>query len=463
MRHDSFPGRLGTVLSLSVGYLCLHFLGILLLSVVVQPFFRISADQLPPTLIVSDGRPLLRMPWQSTRSWSFKTLDNETVEMRKRQAFSTGAFMQLPQYEQRDLGDNRLIPWTMTFFGANQDNTSAWYFVREWVQDRLTGYFVVYSNQTLEVVAYIGVNGESATMPPPDQRFELVDKGAGVFSDSGSPLSLNLGPATVLNTGSTLGNVVNEYVLLVTRSGLKHVHLKSRRIETVLAAEDLCSATMEMYWEVDSGSMSQKTEGTRYKLLIRSTDTIYYFENERLTAKYRVPDELRSRPFTVFPVDSKTVFYGASLNGESRVVYYSTHILKCDADGAVLEQQEVPHRALNTNIGVLESLSIAGVLPIPLQLLATLGLLGTPPLFDPGTMWRDAWPSIILLACFGLISGFIAARLTFRWRRTRIHWGWLVYTAILGLPGLIGYLLHFRHRYHPPVDPAPQSGTEIFG
>lgn len=471
MRQHSILGQLGTAFSLSAGYLALHVLGILLVSFVLQPFFDTPADQLPGTFVVSEGQLLRMPPWQLNRSYVFETTDGEPFQMREKQVYSSGAYLEPPANGGRGPLVSSRPPWNLIFFFVVQERAAAWYFVQEQVENESTAYFVAYSNRTRSPMTYIGANGATETVPAVDQRFKLIARPTleyGVYrayTDHGEPLAY-VPQLTVLDTGSVMGSGVSDYVVLTTRRGVEHVHLQSRQVEQILADENLSSMAPLAYSEYERGSVRQKTTPNQYSMLVRDTDTILHYENTRLMARYQIPDVLRNQPFTAIPVDSNRIFYSTKMKSGKWDYFASAKVQECDAAGKILGvQSELNSRKNLMSSGLQSTLALAVLNPMPLQFLITLGMLADDAKIDPAGFIQDVWPSGVLLLMSGMLSVLGASRLRLSQRQTGhcMHWTWYVYVFLLGAPGLVGYLMHFRHRHHPTLEPAEKLGTEIFG
>ncbi|MDB5386739.1 MAG: hypothetical protein JWM11_2385 [Planctomycetaceae bacterium] len=468
MRHHTILGQLGTAFSLSLGYLCLHVLGFFFLGVLLQPFFSVPADQLPSRIVVSEGQPLKWLPWQLTHTYEFATLDGQRVQMREKQSFSVGTSLNAPKEPWRDAFTLRPVSWNMIQFFLMQDQRTEWYFVQERRGEQFTGYFVVYSHQTRKPIAYIGQDGEMPEPPLSAQRFQLVPgqdlelRADMAYTDGGTTLAYN-SQVTALDTGCFTGNVAQDYVVLMTQRGIEHVHLRNRQVEPILLDKTLVSMASNQLMEYTQGTVVQKSNPGKYTLLVRNVDTVYQYDNQHLTAKYRIPEELRDQVLNVHPIDANTIFYEVPIGPQPHLEW---QLQKRDAGGHILQTEDVRQPGKRRmSVEMQTSMAFAVLNPMPLQSLVTLGVLIREATADRVHFIREVWPSCVLLAICGAVSAFVALWLIPRHGAdgTRIHWAWLMYVILLGVPGLVGYLMHFRHRFHAKLAPAPQLGTEIFG
>ncbi|MDB5341243.1 MAG: hypothetical protein JWN70_6862, partial [Planctomycetaceae bacterium] len=108
-----------------------------------------------------------------------------------------------------------------------------------------------------------------------------------------------------------------------------------------------------------------------------------------------------------------------------------------------------------------DEFAMTALYPSPLLILATAGM--------DLAYWRTPiWQliekyaaAIVLLLVCGLLSSIAAWKLAPRFSGAPAEWGWLVFIFFMGLPGLVGYLMHFRRRIRPMLEPATRLGTEI--
>lgn len=463
MRHDTLLGRIGRTLTFSLGYLLLHLMAVVLVSFGLLPYFQTHPEQYPATIVISDGRPIKQMPWQLTQSWTFQSLDGQPLTLPENHIHQQGTYLvsstDAPTYERLA---SQSVPWNIVLFTVPQDRNEPWYFVKERIGDQFTAYFVVYSNRTREPITYLGANGKCAALPPPDQRFQLARNDYAAYFDNGqSMFTTNF---NMLDTGSHVGSMIRDEIVLLTRRGLEIVHFKEQSVELVLAATDLKSQAPFWNYEFVSGHLGAKTSPDQYSMLVRGAESVYLVQNGQIRRRYEIPESIRDQNLLTYPVDDNTIFYGTQFGHEPLTTLTPNLLVKCNAAGTILESIDVTQPDRETMVMVQQaSLMLSVMFPVPLQLVATLGLLGGQSMFTPGREFQEIWPSGLLLLCGSIASVGIALRLSPKYLGKRVEWGWLAYVFVFGLPGLIGYIVNFRGPRRPELEPEVRLGTEIFG
>lgn len=461
MRSDPPLARLGVTLSFAIGFQVLYVLGLgLVLTFVVNQQRPADATTFPRSVILADGQPLVsRGRWLG--KWSdCHTLDGREVKLKEKQPVIFGVDLNANSARVNRRPGEQSASWSTVGFTVGRSSSQPWYVIHEFDGRDHTAYFVNYSNATHSVLTYLGTNGESATVPPQDQRFQLMSGAQSVTSEDGlSLLEYDSGP--LLEEYARGGVVVYTSIYLLTKGGLDRVDLSTRRVSRVVTANDLESLSPLMTHEFDTRYASLSQVSSSRALLVRGSDTLFQIENDQVLAKYQIPGTLQNQPFSVYTVSADTIFYGTSHGGNS-ASYAPNQLFQSDPSGRILKEWEIPQPPPSTGTSVGQQLSMAVAMPTPLQIPGAIILegiyLGTPAreVFN-----RFPMVNVLVILC-GILSALGAWQLAPRFSGAPAERSWLVFVFVTGLPGLIGYLMHFRHRRRPPLEPNARLGTEIF-
>lgn len=455
MRQDTLLGRLGTALSFTAGFQVEYLVGLILLSFFVVKNVPADPANMPLAIVIADGQPVTRLfsYIDPSNKWDFRTLDGQPIQLREKQRLMWGGTLLVSEAYPQPLF-TRQASWSITGLLLNENQSEPWYFVRRLEGARQTGYFVAYSNFTRAPVRYLGTQGSSTTMPSPDQQFQLRSS-ADILTEQGVLSGYQGGMYPLIGSLS-----------LLTSDGCYRVDLKNQTTKKIISATDLVGMSRLTTMQHELGNFGQSVSPAE-PLLVRGPDTIYQFVNDQIIAQYKIPAELIDRGCNVYPVDKNTIYYAATLGKKIHSMYVPHDLLKCDAAGQTLQTWKIkqPENSAYDNTSAPQlSNYLLGILlfPAPAEMLFTLGFDSPGPHLTRLDLVRIIWPSLLLLIVCGVLSAIGAWLLAPRFSGAPLEWGWLAFVFVFGLPGLIGYLMHFRHRRRAVLEPAPKLGNEVF-
>ncbi len=451
MRFDTFLGRLGAVCLLSLGYQVLHITVAIVLATMSPQGVKLPPEQQPTTIGISDGRPLLWHADYGLGSWEFRSPDGQPVKVREKQPFASGVHL----FTNDEVTVSNFGGWSTVGFVIDRNYTEPWFFIQETVGQNVTGYFVAYSSRTRLPTLYLGANGQSATLPSPDQRFQLLRGNWDVVTDEGNVLASY---SYAVSGFATAGRIS-----ILTKSGLEYVDIKARTVSRVVASDNLSSLGSTRQQEFVHGYLSQKTLSDDDPMLVRSSDTVFQIDHEKIATRYTIPESLRKKWFTAYPVDANTIYYATTLGTERRASFNPRNLFECDGSGGIRKTWNVsqPPKEFYSHRN-LDYLAIAAIFPTPLHIVGSLVALNPTEGIDRAELIREVWPSFLVVLLCGILSAIGAWQLSPRFSGAPVQWGWLIFVFVFGLPGLVGYLMHFRRRRRPLLEPAAQFGTEVF-
>ena len=452
MRHDTFLGNCGVTVLFSWGYQVLHILTIAILVWMVPQGSELPPDQYPTSVLISEGRPILVR--RSGNDVIYRSPDGRPLTVQDGQPYSAGAQLAARSTDRTDVSS----VWTANLFWNLRNYSEPWYFIREPVGAEIMGYFVAYSGRTRQPVLYLGVNGQSPTVPSPKERFRLVHNWQNVMGDHQQPLPTH--------SEGEVGEQTRG-ITVMSKTGLHHLNLGKRRVSTIVPSTKLIRIA-----GLRSERFSQASQGLDYgyghdvvnPLLLRDDDAVTQISHGKVERSYLIPELLRERAFTAYPADPQTIYYAMSLDEPQDGLYPARDLLKCDSTGKTLQRWSIgqpprPDKYAHLN---RDYLCIAAAFPTPLQIAGALYFVNSEMGIVRAELARHIWPSFVVVLLCGILSVIAAGKLTPRFSGSPAQWGWLVYVFVLGVPGLVGYLLHFRHRRRPVLEPAPALGTEVF-
>ena len=223
--------------------------------------------------------------------------------------------------------------------------------------------------------------------------------------------------------------------------------------------------------------MSASDPDVPIKVAVR-TDTsfsIYDGDGQRLS-RIPIPVELQQRPIQFYPFEDESVMvatltdWDSVLNASLPVTQQEMDIVRVTGDGQIKSRTLVSLKRrsyVNLDIPWL----IATGVPSPVW---TFGIVMRLHVVDErsrhpeltlgtvlGKSLANFWVGILIML---LITAYVAWKTWQHHRRTGKSgtWVWVVFVAVTGLPGYIGYRLH---RHWPRTGPLPvvvRTGTEVF-
>lgn len=466
MRATTLSGRIAVVLGTSLGFQILYVVGLVCLSLLFVHNIPADPTTMPRVLIVADGHPLLtRGLW--TGRWSeFTDLEGKPVALADETPVQMG--VHLPASGEL-AGADRMIQrnFSAAAFGL-VDHPERWYFVQERTGAQNTGFFAMYLNGQTTKISYLGPDGRLNMPPSPDQKFHLVPglSQSVVGEDGRTLVAANMAYRPLVDSENrTAGFQQSGAVYVISTSGLDRVDLRNQTVTRMVEATGLVSINIRLDHTLNLANaqldQSRTPPGT---FLLRSGDTLFQVVGGGVKAKFVIPTVLRDKGFTVFLTNASSIFYSISSDPNSIYgSYVGNKLYQCDAAGRILKESDIlqPVPVTQTD-SIAAQIFVSVICPAPIQwpfaLLAqaefsvnsAMALAGKYPL------------GVALPLICGCLAAIGAWKLAPRFSGARANWGWLVLVFILGLPGLVAYLLHFRRRLRPVLAPLAKVGTEVF-
>ncbi len=467
MRATTLPGRIGVVLGSSLGFQVLYVVGLVCLSLLFVRNIPADPTIMPRVLIVADGHPLLtRGLW--TGRWSeFTDLEGKPVALAAETPVQLGVHLAA---RGELAGADRMIQrnYSAAAFGL-VDRAERWYFVQERIGAQNTGFFAMYLNGQATKISYLGRDGPLNTPPSPDQKFHLVPGGnqSVVGEDGRTVVAANMAYRPLVDSENrTAGFQQSGAVYVITTSGLDRVDLRSQTVTRMVEATGLVSINVRLEHTLNlANAQLEQSRMPPGSFLLRSRDTVFHVDGGNVKAKFAIPPGLLDTGFAVFFSDASSIAY--STNSDPNAIYGSyvaNKLFQCDATGRILKETDIEQPKVDTGTdGILGQLFVSVICPAPIQLPFALVSQSSLTVNSARALAAKYPLGAILPILCGCLAVIGAWKLTPRFCGAPAGWGWLVLVFILGLPGMIGYLLHFRRRIRPVLAPPAKQGTEVFG
>lgn len=462
MRQNSRLGAFGTTLSMTFGWQCLYGPCVTILGLILFSNVSMDSDERPGSIAIVDDRPFV-WKYAPGAGWSLWNLDGQPPQGTEPRAVALGATL-LSRASQNQVDSSSFLSresWSMNSFLLGTNFTERWFVIKEKVGDHDTIYLVSYSNHSRRPIRYIGTKGSSATMPPLEERFQPLDATRSLFNEMGTNPAGG-GHVSMLATAPPIYDTsVKQYLGLLSQNGLQSINVDDGSSKQLISSSTLYTLASSTNYEYERGGVIYKRDPEGTALFLRSTDTLYVIRNFEISGEFAIPEALRERDFTAIQVKPKVIYY-ASSDGDLTSAPYPNELLLCNTDGKILETHKVNQPPYIKNGHPLWYLPVIVICPSPLIIPAILMSPEPEPFLRTSEKLKILWPAILLLSLCGVASAVGAWKLAPRYSGAPAKWGWLVYVLIFGLPGLVGYLMHYRHKRRPVVEPATLLGTEVF-
>lgn len=422
--------------------------------------------------IQPDGTPLIMSyPRSDYSDQSFRTLDGHQVKVKPNARWLGGAGLTLPQRGR----EHSQATWGSRILSANDERRPAgyWYFVYEPDFDE-RGYFVGIDSRTRRTIGFMGVNGFTRTVPSRDEQFFIARY---LFSNGwggGLASAANYNSGGVPEHTSSDGSLAAFRVFLVSDKKLLEVNLQERTVRSLLESDDLQSIAV-----ITRGTMTQSKEGDevitrrpKQYLAVRYPDRVDLVDpmsdDPSQAVSYLIPESmqisndargLRSN-LSAFLTERETLIFLATLYPTSIEDGTTYRLTSVEAGGAMSKTEEFELGGGDSNFAWLTLAPPVFGTAVSCFVGATMAQgmvssgIATGYAEALTLLFEFAWPA------FGttIISSCVAVWLCYRrQRRYGIEGGagWLVFSAIFGLPGLLGYLWS---QPWPPLVPCPDCG-----
>lgn len=459
MRTNNLIARFGVIVAYAAGFQVLYMSAAAVVGAIVSSRpVPVDLTTRPYYVVIANGKPLLtKSVW--TQDAAIVTTEDQPAKLTDKQPVLLGTSLSTESERRK----NRIVYepplWQALGIVAGRNHVQPWYFIQERDQgEYATGYLVNYSKVSLAPISYMGANGPSATVPARDQKFQFKWVSHSVTTEEGDTLLLGTGHPYWSESTSN-GYWIPGTFYLVTPQGLQKVNLASREVSQVLAERDLQSLSGDIaaIYDAQYDSISQRT---RANMLLRGTSHIYVLKNYQVAGTFLIPEQLRERTLQVY-VDSGSIFYATS-DRRGGPAYEPEHVFQCDADGKITKEWDISQPPEQPIDQLSEQLAVCCVCPAPMTIPGIIAFETLASRHSGPEIRQRFGIAFILLLVAGVLCIVAAQYLTPRYIGTTPGSGWLLFIFITGLPGLVAYLMHFRHRVHPVLAPAPMLGTEIF-
>jgi len=401
-------------------------------------------------LLAEDGTPLIASNSRFDSSVRrFRTLDGEQVESPEP---VWPGHLPGPDALERD---GAPLEWSTRIRGISDCGTAPtyWYLIHDGRPEG-QAWLEGFDSDTRQCVGYIGRHGFRASPPTPDDLFPMEwrvfqasthFRGAGWFAYV---------PSRDGNWRMGMGSLSPWIGHLVTDARLVEVDVRERRVRVLFEAPDLISATLVTCVSKDT---SGPGSGFRSQFLaVRSADRLWIVDpHTNRSQELAIPALLTSSAMAIFIVDDQVLLtnddWGSVRFVERPSRIRSVLVVWLSRDGRVLRERSLSLRSGGyPKPGVW---ALAATVPVPIAIAVNI-FIGDPlnqqeqdagatyveALTASWGRWRGSLVAVSLLT--------IAAAVWCFWRHRRYAqpgaWAWCVFVLLLGVPGLIGYLLHRR-------------------
>ncbi len=416
-------------------------------------------------LVTSEGVPVIATIGNRDYQYrTYRTLDGEPVE-EATQIYSAA----LPDAETLERY-GWPVEWSARMKGVNdgQIPPQYWYLIHDGCRPGhawLEGFDSVSKRR----VGYIGRQGFSPTPLPVADHFPLDGRlfgAGGVFDYLGA-----MEPRNFVSTSNFVPTSVSQGGLiplwrgyLVTDGKLVEVDIRQRRVRTVLEEPGLLSAAI-IQQAVVKDAAGRSSLRQRGLVAARSADRLWIIDpSANQMRQYALPGEWASGAPEVYVLGDEVLLTNGARFGRSS----DMHLAWLDRDGRVVRERDVALQRPDS-AGTAGEWEAVGMLPIP----ALLGL-GAFVAYPLDQVWNGSAASYaegLVASCrrflgpivFVTLAAIALAAWCFRRHRRYAQpgaWMWCVFVLLLGVPGLIGYLLHRRW---PVCETCSACGRRVAG
>lgn len=465
----------------SVGYAAAYafgftFVACVVLGVVISSLVPSASEVSENVQVQPDGTPLIMSyplgNYGDYADQTFRTLAGKQVEVPPDAKWLAGSGLQLPGRHRQDGWDS----WSDRILSANDGRRPAgyWYFVYEPEHDE-RGYFIGIDSRSRRTMGYLGVRGFSRIVPDRDDQFfiarDVFSRGWGV----GIASAASFNSAGIPDNRASDGTLPAFNVYLISGNSLIEVNLQERTIRRLLESDELLSIAV-----ITRGTQTQSKEGDeiilrrpKQYLALRYPECVDLIdpmgEEPVPIASYPIPDDMqntgdsrRFRPtLTAYLTETETLVYQATMNPTSieEGTNYRMAWIEPDGNSRKTEQFELGRSNFKFAwlalappvVGTVVSCFVAGTL---VEGMKSTGL-ASGYLQALSLVFEYGWAALLSTIFSSCLAVWFCYR---RQKRYGVEGGggWLVFVAILGLPGLLGYIWSQRW---PPLIRCPECGN----
>ncbi len=424
---------------------------------------RPLAERTREWLILSkDGTPMIASDSRfDTGKRLYRTLDGEPVESTS----ETVWFNHLPGPDALEL-DGLPVQWSTRIRGVSdlESAPSYWYLIHDG-RPKGHAWLEGFDRATKQRVGYLGRNGFRASPPTPGDLFRMewrVFQASGHFPYAGRFAHV---PYRELNWRMGMGGVPPWVGYLVTDGRRVEVDVRERRVRVLFEAPGLVSAVVVTRVNTDVSALSSNSRNQF--IVVRSTDRFWMIDPDtNQSQELAIPAPLSSSAIGISVVDDRILLTNGArgwLLVPERAPPTKTAILVwLSQDGHVLQERSVRLRSFAQP----KPRAWAQVTAVPVPMAVALNIFMGDPLNELDGTVRRAHVQVVSASWHRYRGPFLAlcllsiALAVWCFRRHRRYaqagaWAWSLFVLLLGVPGLIGYLLH---RHWPIREPCPACG-----
>lgn len=386
-----------------------------------------------------EGTPLIGWRSRSDRRLRYRTLDGDQTEARGQ--FQTSRLRGPEGVKLLDVP----VEWSQRILAASDHEIAPeyWYLIHDGRPDghaRLEGFDGV----TRQRIGYIGRHGFRDAPPTPDDGFP-IDWPA--FQASGQSTFWGVfGRRPSLSDWRPRPEIIPPWIgYLVTDGKLVEIDVREHRVRTLLEDPSIVSASVVSYLSTDA---TVSESGIRRFVAVRSADRLWIVDpHTNQSYDLPIPDSWADLPHVgIALIDDQVV-----LTNESWPQTDPVMLVWLSQDGRVLQERSVSLRS-----DVFPKLGIwAQAAAVPLPIAVALNIFMGDPLNEQEKVVKGAHVQALTASWHRWRGPFVAVSLLSIalavwcvWRHKRYAqpgaWAWFVFVLLLGMPGLIGYLLHRR-------------------
>ncbi|WP_165219895.1 transposase [Aquisphaera insulae] len=331
----------------------------------------------------------------------------------------------------------------------------AWYFVHDGKADG-SGEFILHDRRNRREIGRLGLAGFRDGPLPPAERIPVLGEVALNYSFwSSAPLSIHSqGPSSLRPTAS---DIPPHLVFVPSGDTLRVADLAARTTKAIFQApETIASVGVPTLW---SYFQYGKESTASRPILVRAGSTVYRLDRGgKVAGTFQIPADIDRRSgLSWYELDDgrALVEYAdpSDLGVDSPAPTQRVTYFRVDPDGKITGKEQL---TIRTQSGWgrnrrAEAAYTAAVIPAPALLLAVYMFLATRA--DPRrSLSADLWAllsanwaaPVVVLALAAILA--LAA---WRWSRgfglsPRERAAWATFVLLLGIPGLVGFLLHRR-------------------
>jgi hypothetical protein len=458
----SLLSRMSTALIIALGFTCVCAVAVVWLNEIRKGLFG------PPTaygyeslFIEPDGTILITTYRDQQRE--YRTLDGKPATTASEQTPMNGAYLFARKERYSTVSqhgwEGRVFP-----FADDARPATYWYFVVADESDDGRGYFAGYDAATRRSVGYLGREGFTSTEPARVGQFSVYGPGLAyigtMFSSWNFRHTVGRSPSGPANFGADFA-YPPWIVYLHSGSRFLKIDLRGRTVGAALDADDILSAGQVSRPDTSGAPVAGRGYSrTLETYVLRRPDRITLFNPaDESSVDYRLHSELRDKDFAFYPFPEHTALL--DIWSSDRLGSRGEHDLAwLDADGAITRREKLTLNQWRLVPSHMET-TLLPALALPAPLFGGLFLLGDNPQDAYVNVVADQWLRAILVLLISVAAVALADR---KQRRSGLprSYAWLTFVFLLGLPGLVGYLLHRRWPIREHVPPPQRTGIEVF-